>query len=122
MSTPKWETGPAKLVNGCDAVIHRFCEKRQRYLGEWSTKTGGFYAAEWHIGGSHTISGIGDPLLDLAPPPKKTVRVRCWLNVYADGTVNRYWSRMDADNSIGVIYNRIACIEIDREVTEGEGL
>ena len=122
MTNPKWEIGPVKLANGCDAVIHRFCEKRQRYIGEWTGRCGRFYAAEWRVGGSNTLMGIGDPMLDLAPPPKKTVRVRCWLNVYADGTVNRYWSRMDADNSIGVTYNRIACIEIDREVEEGEGL
>ena len=122
MTNQKWEIGPVKLVNGCDAVIHRFCENRQRYIGEWTGRCGRFYAAEWRMGGSNTLMGIGDPMLDLTPPPKKTVRVRCWLNVYADGTVNRYWSRMDADNSIGVTYNRIACIEIDREVEEGKGL
>ena len=120
MTNPKWEIGPVKLVNGCDAVIHRFCEKRQRYLGEWSTKTGGFYAAEWHIGGSHTISGIGDPLLDLAPPPKKTVRVKRWLVVYFDGSISMFLNEETAINQAK--QHGFALLEIDREVTEKEGL
>ena len=120
MSNPKWEIGPVKLVNGCDAVIHRFCEKRQRYLGEWSTKTGGFYAAEWHIGGSHTISGIGDPLLDLAPPSKKTVRVRASILVYGDGSTT--YKREHELFSHKAKSSAFAIIEIDREVEEREGL
>ena len=120
MSNPKWGIGPVKLVNGCDAVIHRFCEKRQRYLGEWSTKTGGFYAAEWHIGGSHTISGIGDPLLDLAPPPKKTVRVKRWLVVYFDGSISMFLNEETAINQAK--QHGFALLEIDREVEEREGL
>ena len=120
MSKPVWQVGPVKLVNGCDAVIHRFCEKRQRYLGEWSTKTGGFYAAEWHIGGSHTISGIGDPLLDLAPPPKKTVRVNKWIVVYPNGSTCSFFHKDEAINEAKK--HGFALLEIDREVTEGEGL
>ena len=120
MTDMKWEIGPVTLVNGCDATIHRFCEKRQRYIGEWSTKTGGFYAAEWHVGGSHTISGVGDPLLDLAPPPKKTVRVQRYVNVFEDGCMVSWPTREDADGCKEG--SRFACIEIDRIVTEGEGL
>ena len=60
-----------KLVNGCDATIHRFCEKRQKYIGEWEGMfTWKRYAAEWNMAGNHTISGIGDPTLDLASPPR----------------------------------------------------
>lgn len=121
MSNHKWEVGPVKLVNGLDAVIHRFCEKRQRYLGEWQNKHGGFYAAEWHKCGSHSIAGTGDPMLNLAPPRKKTLRVRLWLNVYDKGKlVSEYGTRELAD--IQATSNRFACIEIDREVEEGEGL
>ena len=120
MSNPKWEIGPVKLVNGCDAVIHRFCEKRQRYIGEWTGKCGGTYATEWRKGGSNTCNGIGDPMLDLTPPPKKTVRVRCWLNVDACGSVGLFEDREDAGRLASA--NRIACIEIDRVVEEGEGL
>ena len=120
MSNPKWEIGPVKLVNGCDAVIHRFCENRQRYIGEWTGRCGRFYAAEWRVGGSNALMGIGDPMLDLAPPPKKTVRVRYWLNIDECEGIACFLFREDADRLASV--NRIACIEIDREVTEGEGL
>ena len=116
----KWQIGPVKLANGFDAVINRFCEKRKRYIGEHTGRLGGVYAAEWNIAGEHTISGIGDPLLNLAPPPKKTVRVKRWLNIDADETVSIYKLRAEADTHC--FSDRIACIEIDREVTEGEGL
>ena len=70
MTNPKWEIGPVKLAGGCDAVIHRFCEKRRKYIGEWEGMfTWRRYAAEWNMTGQHTVSGMGDPLLDLAPPP-----------------------------------------------------
>lgn len=121
MINQKWEVGPAKLVNGFDAVIYRFCEDRKIYLGEWQNKHGRFYAAEWTASGSHSIAGVGDPTLDLAPPPKKTLRVRLWLNVYDKGSlVYQYGTRELAD--IEATSNRFACIVIDREVEEGEGL
>ena len=120
MSEAKWQIGPVKLANGFDAVIHRFCEKRQRYIGEHTGRLGGVYAAEWNIAGEHTISGIGDPLLNLAPPPKKTVRVKVWLNVYEDGLHALHYSTETA--LAGGEHARFALIEIDREVTEGEGL
>jgi hypothetical protein len=86
----KWQIGSVKLANGRDAVIHRFCENRQRYLGEWAGRTGEFYAAEWNISGQHTISGVDDPMLDLCPPGKKTVRIQKWINVNSDGTSNTW--------------------------------
>ena len=70
MTNPKREIGAAMLVGGCNATIHRFCEKQQKYIGEWRGMfTWKRYAAEWNMAGNHTISGVGDPLLDLAPPP-----------------------------------------------------
>jgi hypothetical protein len=66
------------------------------------------------------IDGAG-PISDfnLIPVPKR-VRFKGWLNVFKDGSFNRHHTREDADR-IGA-QSRIACIEIDREVTEGEGL
>ena len=118
----KWQIGPVKLANGFDAVINRFCEKRKRYIGEHTGRLGGVYAAEWNTAGEHTISGIGDPLLNLAPPPKKTVRVRGWLVVYASGkTCNFGYS--DKDRAITEANLRgFALIEIDREVEKRDGL
>jgi hypothetical protein len=116
----KWQIGPVRLANGFDAVIHRFCEKRKRYIGEHAGRLGGFYAAEWNIAGEHTISGIGDPLLNLAPPPKKTVRVQVWLMVWPNHAITVFYKKADA--VINAKKNGFALIEIDREVTEGEGL
>jgi hypothetical protein len=115
----KWQIGPVKLANGRDAVIHRFCEKRQRYIGEHAGRLGGAYAAEWNIAGEHTISGIGDPLLNLAPPPKKTLLVRKCLVIHQNGMSSLYF---DKQKAIAVEKDIFALIEIDREVTEGEGI
>jgi hypothetical protein len=120
MSNHKWQVGPVKLVNGCEATIHRFCEKRQRYIGEQTGILGRVYAAEWNIAGEYTISGISYPLLNLAPPPKKKVRVQLWVNVYPGGALHVHKNRVHAESDAGV--NRIACKEIDIEVEEGEGL
>jgi hypothetical protein len=116
----KWEKGPVTLANGFDAVINRFCEKRKRYIGEHTGKLGGVYAAEWNIAGEHTISGIGDPLLNLAPPPKKTVRVKACILVYEDGSTI---STSSDESDLGEAKKHaFALVKFDREVTEGEGL
>jgi hypothetical protein len=57
---------------------------------------------------------------NLAPPPKKKVRVRMWVNVYPGGAFYAHKNRGDADECQGS--DRIACKEIDIEVEEGEGL
>ena len=120
MTNPKWEIGPVKLANGCDAVIHRFCETRRKYIGEWAGRCGRFYATEWHEGGSNTLLDTGDPMLDLAPPPKKKVRVVGWLNVYEHGLHQFYRSEESA--LLGGEHARFACHKIDIEVEEGQGL
>jgi hypothetical protein len=120
MSGVKWDKGPVKLANGRNAIIHRFCEERKRYIGEHTGRLGGVYAAEWNIAGEHTISGIGDPLLNLAPPPKKTVRVYRGMVVYLNGSTCVFTLQSEAIAEAK--QHGFALIEIDREVTEGEGL
>jgi len=68
------------------------------------------------------ISSLGyDYDLQNAPAPKRKVRVKGWVNVYASRNSEVFWlSRSNADT--GSDDGRIACIEIDREVEEGEGL
>jgi hypothetical protein len=56
---------------------------------------------------------------NLAPPPKKTVRVRGWLVIHQNGMTSLYFDRQKA---IAVEKDIFALIPIDREVTEGEGL
>jgi hypothetical protein len=117
----KWQIGPVKLANGCEATIHRFCENRKRYLGELQDGSGRWFAREWDANGWYCFRDktAEDPF-NLALPPKKTVRVQRWLNIDADGTVSLYELRSEADTHC--FSDRIACVEIDREVTEGEGL
>jgi len=50
----------------------------------------------------------------------KTVEVDVWLNVYLEGADRGYDSRGRADNASSS--DRLACINIKRTVTEGEGL
>ena len=117
----KWQIGPVKLANGFDAVIHRFCEKRQKYIGELQDGSGGWFAREWDANGWYSFRGktAEDPY-NLAPPPKKTMRVKLFVNANKDGTFQVQRSRQLADEASLCI--RIACKEIDIEVTEGEGL
>ena len=59
---------------------------------------------------------------NLAPPPKKTVRVRGWLVVFANGKT-LYFGYSDKDTAVTEANVRgFALIPIDREVTEGDGL
>jgi hypothetical protein len=121
VSNHKWQIGPVKLANGFDAVIHRFCEKRQKYIGELQDGSGGWFAREWDANGWYSFRGktAEDPY-NLAPPPKKTVRVQAWLVVYANGDSCKFHDKADAIMEAKAL--GFALIEIDCEVTEGKGL
>ncbi len=121
MSKVVWEIGPVKLANGFDAVIHRFCEKRQKYIGELQDGSGGWFAREWDANGWYSFRGktAEDPY-NLAPPPKKTVRVQRWMVVYPSGSSQTYTYQAAAISEASKF--GFALIQIDREVTEGEGL
>jgi hypothetical protein len=62
--------------------------------------------------------GETDHPYNLCPPPKKTVRLEGWLNIYDDNSANFFDRREDADKED----NRSACIPFGITVTEGEGL
>ena len=120
MSGVKWEIGPVKLANGEEAFIdainqgqdHYRYTGRVRLHGEW-------IASGWRANGHLMYAETGHPF-NLAPPPKKTVRVQAWLNVDANGGWRFWHSKAHAEGWAHA--NRIACKEIDIEVTEGEGL
>ena len=121
MTNPKWEIGPVRLTGGHEAIIDAINEDQEdfRYSGRVRGKRGIMVSTGWHANGRYMYAET-DHDYNLAPPPKKTVRVRCWLNVDACGSVGLFLDREDADRLSSV--NRIDCIEIDREVTEREGL
>ena len=121
MTNPKWEIGPVKLVDGSDAWIY-FVQpesKHQRYIGKAKDSDGEWRALHWCDSGRVPYTATGHAK-NLIPPPKKTVRVRYWLNIDECEGIACFLFREDADRLASV--NRIACIEIDREVEEGEGL
>jgi hypothetical protein len=121
VNNPKWEIGPVKLVDGSDAEILRINDRNNcmKYVGvrrvglDW-------YPFAWELCGTPSDSAFNAKKLSLAPPPKKTVRVQRYVNVFDDGCMVSWSTREEADGCKEG--TRIACIEIDRVVEEGEGL
>jgi hypothetical protein len=121
MSNPKWEIGPVELANGTEGHID-FVNDRSKsiaYTGRFKTYNGDWWAIHWNESGRvpNSCEGYGH---NLVPPPKKTVRVQRYVNVFEDGCMVSWPTREDADGCKEG--SRFACIEIDRIVTEGEGL
>ena len=124
MSGPKWEKGPVKLANGEDAFIDAINEGQDEchYTGRIKSRHGYWDAAAWHLNGRYA----GDMFLEendalnLALPPKKTVRVQRWIVVFPSGSTKTFFFEPEAIAEAKK--HGFALIEIDREVTEGEGL
>jgi hypothetical protein len=116
----KWQIGPVKLANGEGAWVDAINEGQEAFLYTGRVKSfGQWEATGWDDTGRRMYSAVGCPT-NLAPPPKKKVRVRMCINCYGGGAFHWYRSRQDADECQGS--DRIACKEIDIEVEEGEGL
>ena len=115
----KWQIGPVKLVNGEEAFIDAINEGQDhyRYTGRIRDSSGRWIASGWHATGLYMYADT-DHSYNLSPPPKKTVRVQAWLNVDSSGGWRFWHSKEHADAWAHA--NRIACKEIDIEVTEGE--
>jgi hypothetical protein len=125
MSGVKWDKGPVKLANGEEAFVDAINEGQEdyRYTGRVrSAENNQWVAAAWHLNGRYAGDMFleSNDLLNLAPPPKKTVRVQAWLVVYANGGSCKFHDKADAIVEAKAL--GFALIEIDREVTEGDGL
>jgi hypothetical protein len=123
VSNPKWQIGPVKLANGEEAFIDAINEGQDanRYTGRVrSVENNQWISAAWHLNGRYAGDMFleSNDLLNLAPPPKKTVRIEGWLNIYDDNSANFFDRREDADKEDG----RSACVPFGITVTEGEGL
>jgi hypothetical protein len=120
LSNYKWQIGPVKLANGEEAFIDAINEGQEafRYTGRVK-HLGVWESAGWDDSGRRMYCELNHPH-NLAPPPKKKVRVQFSINVHSDGAFYVYKTRVDAKSGAGV--NRMACKEIDIEVEEGEGL
>ena len=115
----KWQIGPVKLANGSEAEITRINEGQEDFCYVGNVMIG----ATWHPAGWHASGRImytdRDTGNNLAPPPKKTVRVQVWLMVWPNGSVTVFYNENDA---ITIAKKHgFALIPIAREVTQGEG-
>jgi len=119
VSNPKWQIGPVKLANGSEAEITRINEGQEDFCYVGHVVIGAtWHPAGWHASGRmmYTHKDTGN----LAPPPKKTVRVYRGVVVYANGSTCVF--NLQAEAIAEARMHGFALIEIDREVTEGDGL
>jgi len=116
----KWEKGPVKLANGEEAFVDAINEGQEhyRYTGRMPL-LGTLVTAGWDTNGRLMYASHDNPC-NLAPPPKKTVRVQACILVYEDGfTISTSSDESDLDEAKK---HAFALVRFDREVTEGEGL
>ena len=124
MTNPKWETGPVKLVGGNEAIIDAINEDQEdfRYSGRVRGQRGIMVSTGWHANGRYMYA-TSDHGFNLAPPPKKTVRVDAmWMVVFPRGHAYPFYTEQAAKNEA---YEKraFAIRKIEPfEVTEGEGL
>jgi len=73
----------------------------------------------WTKNGQHSLNKTtcydGSDLIEVRPRHKRTV----WLNVHPDNEYAAFGERAEADE---VAYERIACIKVDLDFCEGDGL
>lgn len=122
MSENKWQIGPVKLINGEDAFIDAINERQEafRYTGR-IVDGNRLVPVGWYSDGLIVGSTVNSSH-NLAPPPKKKVRVNTLLVVYGNGKTCNF-SNSDRERAVIEAKKRgFALIEIDREVEEGEGL
>ena len=117
----KWQIGPVKLANGEEAFIDAINEGQDgnRYTGRVKGIFGDWVPVGWNTDGRKMYAEADNPY-NLAPPPKKTVRVQRWMVVYANGGTCVF--NLQAEAIAEARMYGFALIEIDREVTEGDGL
>ena len=115
----KWQIGQVKLASGEEAFVDAINEGQDgnRYTGRVKGIFGDWVPVGWNVDG-RKMYGEADNPYNLALPPKKTVRLEGWLNIYDDNSANFFDRREDADKEEG----RSACVPFGITVTEGEGL
>jgi hypothetical protein len=121
MNQHKWQIGPVKLANGEEALIDAINEGQEdyRYTGRIRGNSGRWVAWGWDASGRYMYAETDHPC-NLAPPPKKTVRVQRWMAVYPSGSTETFLCKAEAIMEVNKF--GFALIEIDREVEEGDGL
>lgn len=121
MSEQKWEIGPVKLLDGNDGHIDFIQPNSEvyRYFGRIKNTDGQWRPYCWcKLGMGHMAPK--DYAMNLAPPPKKTMRFRRFICLYPDGSWSSHLTKLDSAKEASK--DPFAIFEIDRWVTEGEGL
>jgi hypothetical protein len=82
-------------------------------------REGGWYIEIWNIEGDYLNSGSSSnyDLVEVKP----TTKITQWLNIFHGGRIGIHPTRETADESAAIL-TRAACIEINLEYKEGEGL
>jgi hypothetical protein len=116
----KWQIGPVKLANGEEAFVDAINEGQEawRYTGRIKSHAR-WISTGWDDTGRRMYSELNHAF-NLAPPPKKTVRVQACILVYEDGSTISTSS--DESDLSEAKKHAFALVKFDREVTEGEGL
>ncbi len=116
----KWEKGPVKLASGEEAFIDAINEGQEHYRYTGRIKLHDQWVATGWDESGRRMFAINSSPNNLAPPPKKTVRVQAWLMVWPSGGITVYYKENEAISSAKK--HGFSLIPIDRKVTEGEGL
>lgn len=118
---PQWKTGAARTLDGSEAHIDfiQSDSEDHRYIGRVLFKDGEWVSMDWNSAGVR-YGCIDKYQLNLAPTPKKTVRVRRWINVDFDGESQVWSTEGGAENNRTDDF--MALLVLDEVVTEGDGL
>ncbi|CAB4124863.1 hypothetical protein UFOVP62_38 [uncultured Caudovirales phage] len=89
--------------------------------GAAKNKSGYWEAASWYTAhGGYYDCGVDHhyDLIEVRPRHKRTV----WLNMYSDGNVGKLYDSKEHANGVERTARRIACIKVELDFEEGEGL
>jgi hypothetical protein len=116
----KWEKGPVKLANGEEAFVDAINEGQEHYRYTGRIKLHDQWVATGWDESGRRMFAINNSPNNLAPPPKKTVRVQACILVYEDGsTISTSSDESDLDEAKK---HAFALVKFDREVEKGDGL
>lgn len=102
--------------DGCEVRIYATDGKPYQQIHGAISIDGKWEAAQWYDNGVYYGYGTSCfDLIEVRPRHKRTV----WLNVHPDNEYAAFGERAEADE---VAYERIACIKVDLDFQEGDGL
>jgi hypothetical protein len=101
--------------DGCEVRIYATDGKDSNAVHGAVFRNGMWLITTWRADGCYAGVKSDSDLIEVKPRIRRTV----WLNVY-DDRVHQYDTRKEADN--GTFKQRLACVKIEIDCEEGEGL